>query len=264
MEQENNTKVTKESGQESNTNIIAIIAIVIAIVSLFMSISNRQALSNGVAITGGADVFYEASAKKAGIRSKTFETCLADTETTQKVRDDINEAIAAGGQGTPFSVLITPTGAQIPISGALPAELFNQVIVLLESQDSESTKSLNALFTKITEGKYTVVPELADSSLRLFDPAIDHYKGSENPRYTLIEYSDFECPYCAQAHRNFEQLISMRDDVTWVYRHFPLESIHPNAEPAARASECIAELKGNDAFWDFADTIFADQGVLQK
>ena len=51
------------------------------------------------------------------------------------------------------------------------------------------------------------------------------------------------------------------NDVRWVYRHFPL-SFHPNALPAAVASECINELGGNDAFWAFADNVFGNQGGL--
>ena len=91
----------------------------------------------------------------------------------------------------------------------------------------------------------------------------DYIYGDEDAPITLVEFSDFECPFCARAHGTFERLVAERDDIAWVYRHLPLESIHPNAEPAARASECIAELEGNDAFWNFADTVFDDISILQ-
>jgi len=52
------------------------------------------------------------------------------------------------------------------------------------------------------------------------------------------------------------------DQVKWVYRHFPLDQIHPKARPAAIASECVARLGGEDAFWKFADAVFEDQTKL--
>ena len=81
-------------------------------------------------------------------------------------------------------------------------------------------------------------------------------------KVVLVEYSDFECPYCGAHHPNMTQLISdYGDQVAWVYRHFPL-SFHPEAMPAALASECIGEQGGNDAFWKFVDVAFADQSAL--
>ncbi len=78
----------------------------------------------------------------------------------------------------------------------------------------------------------------------------------------LVEYSDFECPYCGAHHPNMQQLMTeYGDKVAWVYRHFPL-SFHPQATPAALASECVGEQGGDAAFWRFADAMFADQGTL--
>lgn len=85
----------------------------------------------------------------------------------------------------------------------------------------------------------------------------DHYFGNPDAELVLIEYSDLECPFCARFHPTAEQLVEEYDGrVAWVYRHFPLNSIHANAAPAAVASECVAELGGNDAFWSFIDSIF--------
>ena len=90
------------------------------------------------------------------------------------------------------------------------------------------------------------------------DPSDDHIFGDETATISLIEYSDFECPFCGRVHPTMKQLVEQYDgDVNWVYRHYPL-SFHPQAEPAAVASECIADLAGNDAFWAFNDAIFED------
>jgi len=85
----------------------------------------------------------------------------------------------------------------------------------------------------------------------------DHVFGSRDADVFLIEYSDYQCPFCTRFHTTVKQIL---DDnagrVAWVYRHFPLDSIHPEARPAAVASECAAEQGGDDAFWAFTDKAF--------
>lgn len=91
--------------------------------------------------------------------------------------------------------------------------------------------------------------------------ASDHIRGdAKTADLTLIEFSDLECPYCSQFHPVMQKIKNdYGDKVAWVYRHFPLSQIHPDALPAAIASECVASAKGNDAFWRFADGVFANQ-----
>lgn len=88
----------------------------------------------------------------------------------------------------------------------------------------------------------------------------DHIRGNAEAEITLLEYSDLECPFCQSVHPTLEEIVADYDGkVRWVYRHFPLESIHSQARPAAIASECVAELGGSSAFWAFIDGIFEDQ-----
>lgn len=85
----------------------------------------------------------------------------------------------------------------------------------------------------------------------------DYIRGNKNAKVVLVEYSDFECPFCASFHPTMEKIIEeYGDKIAWVYRHYPL-SFHPQAMPSAQASECVAKEAGKDAFWKFADTIFA-------
>ena len=87
----------------------------------------------------------------------------------------------------------------------------------------------------------------------------DHIKGAKNAKVTLIEYSDFECPFCKRFSPTLEQALKdFPNDVRLVYRHFPLRSIHPMAQKAAEASECAAKLGGNDKFWAMHDKLIAD------
>lgn len=91
----------------------------------------------------------------------------------------------------------------------------------------------------------------------------DHVFGNPNAKVTIIEYSDFECPFCSRAHPTLKQVVAESGgDVNWIYRHFPLTNIHPRAARAAYASECAAELAGNDAFWAFTDVIFEQNASL--
>lgn len=84
--------------------------------------------------------------------------------------------------------------------------------------------------------------------------ADDHIRGSQNAKVTIVEYSDIECPFCKRFHPTMQQLMSeYPNDVRWVYRHFPLEQLHPNARVAAYASECAAE---QGKFWEALDYMF--------
>lgn len=87
----------------------------------------------------------------------------------------------------------------------------------------------------------------------------DHVRGNKNAKVVMIEYSDFECPFCGRHHPTMNALLEQYpNDVAWVYRHFPL-SFHPTARPAAEASECFAE---QGKFWEFADKAFENQTGL--
>ncbi len=89
----------------------------------------------------------------------------------------------------------------------------------------------------------------------------DHVIGSG--KVTVIEYSDFQCPFCQRFHPTIQKLISeYNGKARFVFRSFPLNSIHPHAQKAAEAAECIASLKGNDAFWKYADLLFQNQDAL--
>lgn len=86
----------------------------------------------------------------------------------------------------------------------------------------------------------------------------DHIRGNPDAPVTLIEYSDFECPFCKRFHQTAKQVVDQSGGkVRWVYRHFPLDELHPvKARREAVASECAAEIGGNDAFWKFADRFY--------
>lgn len=94
-------------------------------------------------------------------------------------------------------------------------------------------------------------------SLRPVSKTRDHIRGNPDAPVTLIEYSDFECPFCKRFHPTVKQIVDeSKGNVRWVYRHFPLDELHSKARKEAVASECAAEQGGNDAFWKFADQFY--------
>jgi len=95
----------------------------------------------------------------------------------------------------------------------------------------------------------------------------DNIRGNPNAPVTIVEYSDYQCPFCQDFHNTMRRIMDeygKTGQVSWVYRHFPLQSIHPLAKQAALASECVKNLandKGLDGgklFWNFSDSLFLD------
>ncbi|MBI2475698.1 MAG: thioredoxin domain-containing protein [Candidatus Taylorbacteria bacterium] len=87
----------------------------------------------------------------------------------------------------------------------------------------------------------------------------DHIRGNPNAPVKIVEYVDMECPFCKRFHSTMQKVMDeygKDGKVAWVYRHFPLDSIHSQARTEAVASECANELGGNDAFWKYTDRFF--------
>jgi protein-disulfide isomerase len=92
------------------------------------------------------------------------------------------------------------------------------------------------------------------------DPERDHIRGNPDAPVTLVEYGDFECPYCGAAEPIIRELLAgVGSDLRFVYRHLPLSDVHPNAQLAAEASEAAA---AQGAFWEMHDELFAHQDEL--
>lgn len=87
----------------------------------------------------------------------------------------------------------------------------------------------------------------------------DRIRGDINAPVKIVEYSDTECPFCKQFHETMKKIIEKYGEegkVAWVYRHYPLDSLHSKARKESVALECANELGGNDKFWQYTDRIY--------
>jgi protein-disulfide isomerase len=99
------------------------------------------------------------------------------------------------------------------------------------------------------------------TSLTLPDPQRDHMLGSADGSIKLLEYGDYECPFCSDAHAIVKEIKGrLGDNLLFAFRNFPLANIHPHAEHAAEAAEA-AGAQGD--FWGMHDRLFENQGALE-
>jgi len=127
--------------------------------------------------------------------------------------------------------------------------IMNHPEVLVESLQRFQAQQKQAAEEKRREAASGVKPVDAE----------DHILGDADAPVKVIEFSDFECPFCKRFHNTMKRIIDEYGSdgrVAWVYRHFPLDSLHSKARKEAQAAECANELGGNKAFWAYADRIF--------
>ncbi len=170
-------------------------------------------------------------AEEVGLNKKKFAECLSSGRHAANVEAQYQGGVKAGVQGTPFSIIITKSGEMFPINGAQPYDAVKQIIeTALKGEKGVKDLKLDPVTDK------------------------DHIAGNAQADIIIVEYSDTECPFCKKFH---ETMIQVMDEygksgkVAWVYRHFPLDALHKKARKEAEATECAAELGGNDKFWEY-------------
>lgn len=103
--------------------------------------------------------------------------------------------------------------------------------------------------------KDTELPKYA----RAVDVKQDHVRGNPSADVSLIEYTDFECPFCKRFHDTPKSLLDRYGSrVNWVIRNYPLPFHDPAAHKESLAAECVAQIAGNDVYWKYADALFAN------
>ncbi|MFZ2252852.1 MAG: thioredoxin domain-containing protein [Minisyncoccia bacterium] len=143
----------------------------------------------------------------------------------------------------------------IPVAIVLAAALIAGAIVFTGSQKSGTSLQVGTGTEKEQITEETEIAPVTDK---------DHIRGNPNAPIVIVEYSDFECPYCKNFHETMNKIMAdygKDGKVAWVYRQFPIVQLHPNAPKIAAASECVASLGKNDAFWKFADFVFGEREI---
>jgi Na+/H+ antiporter NhaA len=172
-------------------------------------------------------------------------------------------AVAGGGAiagiGFTVSILVSSIalhGADLQeaklgvLSAAIAAPALTWLIVQITAQMPRRIR-IRALF-----GTSQSIVDLAVP----VDPERDHIRGPSDGPVTVVEYGDFECPYCGQAEPIVRELLADFADIRYVWRHLPLSDVHPNAQLAAEAAEAAAN---QDAFWEMHDLLLDHQDELQ-
>jgi len=142
-------------------------------------------------------------------------------------------------------------------AGAYFSNLDSDVLTKSEFEEAISKLESKMTITQQAESQPSVPVKIS------FDN--DPIRGDPNAPITILEFSDFQCPFCARFHVQtlpllFEEYIAA-GKVNLVYRDFPIQSIHPNALPAAVAAECANE---QGKFWEYHDTLFEKQSVWAR
>ena len=136
-------------------------------------------------------------------------------------------------------------------------------IIVIGGIYMNSAKDSDTIVVPTNPSNPTVPTQPTQVSASVDDDAI---LGNKNAPVTIIEFSDYQCPFCERFwSQTLPQLKKEYIDtgkVRFVYRDFPLESIHPNALPAAIATECVKKKGGDAAFWKMHDKIFGNQQSL--
>lgn len=95
----------------------------------------------------------------------------------------------------------------------------------------------------------------------------DYILGNPNSPIIMVEYSDYECPFCKQYHETLRQIMDeygVTGKLAWAYRQYPLTQLHPNAPVIAEAALCVGDIGGNKAFWDFSNLVFDERDIDEQ
>lgn len=197
----------------------------------------------GAAETGLSQASLVATAEKIGLDAKKMVACLEENRYQEKVQNQFKNGQVTGVRGTPGSIVVVNGQAKEFIGGAVPLDQLKSII------DQHLENPDQAVTTKegFNPEKFVAISKE------------DHVRGNSEASVMIVEYSDYECPFCARFHGSMKQALEeYGDQVAWVYRHYPLTQLHPNAVLAAQTAECAAELGGDDAFWQFSDALLSE------
>ncbi len=185
---------------------------------------------------------------------RTFSFCFG------QLRQWLKNCIALG------LLLCLVLGYSLPAQAASSAnpQLERQVLQIIRQHPEVILESLQAYQQQqqqqLQQTRQAFLQDLKTEPLKVIGESPT--TGSPNAKTVLVEFSDFQCPYCAEAHKTLKDLISKHhDDIKLVYKNFPLTSIHSEALPAAKAAWAAFQ---QGKFWEYHDALFSQQQKLSE
>jgi protein-disulfide isomerase len=167
-----------------------------------------------------------------------------------------------------LSLLKTSAYSQETTHESVEKALKDHPEVLIEFLKSHKSELLQIINEAVSESRLAQEQRSLEESLKNpYKPKISEQtriRGNKAAKYTLVEYADFQCPFCGNSYPTVEKLREKYGgDLRFVYKHLPLPSIHPQALPAARYMEAIS-LQSEDKAWNFYDILFKNQSQLSE
>lgn len=208
--------------------------------------------------------FFAELAQEVGADPTQYGSCMANSSPQlTKVNESLAEARSLGFTGTPsFRFVLAETGEDFAISGAQPYDTFAEWIDTIAAggtpqgaaqQQPQQQGEGQLPFWASAEG---LAP---DPDRPGFTLAGDVFRGSSDAPIVVVEFSDFQCPYCSSHALTTQPILDQEfvdeGEVMWVFKHFPIQNIHPFAFSASVAAECAA---AQDAFWLFHHRLFME------
>jgi protein-disulfide isomerase len=161
-----------------------------------------------------------------------------------------------------------PPNVTLKVTDVALAEVPGMLAVNLEASNGTNTQKVPLIVSR--DGRYLIQGQLIDLSADPFKKVVEQIslkdqpmRGNPDARVTIVEYSDFQCPYCSRAYSMIESQVLKEygDKVRLVYKNFPLTSMHPWAESGALASAC-ARKQSPAGFWKMYDALFQQQQTI--
>lgn len=202
--------------------------------------------------------YFATLASEIGATMETYDACIAAGEKPALVEASVAAAREKGFSGTPsFEFVREATGEAFPLVGAQPYDQFAGIIDTLLDGGTPQTEE--------TAQGSDEIPFWATADGLLPDPdrpgltmGGDYYRGNPNAKVVVIEFSDFQCPFCRKHTAETQPILDEQfvdtDQIFWVFKHFPL-SIHPQAPAAGAAAECAGD---QGQFWEMHDLLFTN------
>ena len=203
---------------------------------------------------------FKGYAAELGLDTKTFDACLDSGRFAAAVQADLDEGLKLGVNGTPAFFI-----AGYPFSGAQPMEFFDQVITMAENGQLRDAIAQSIARAQAQQQQQQPRPTMAPADVPVGDAAA---KGDPDAPVTIVEYSDYQCPFCLRHFQDtMPQLLENYVEtgkVRYVFKDFPLTSIHPQAPKAHEAARCARETGGDETYWQMHDRLFAGQSAWSE